>query len=288
MNIGGEIRKQQTQQEFTKKVGLFEAKVIAINPDAEEYKEILGMEINGDSKSLEYLGENDEGDKKLRIDIWLEDVKNKDRFKTSFFLEDKTRENKDGSKTQFINNVGVCSWAVDKNNVPDWFKKRDFREAFVGEEDFLNFLRTWFGKLDLSSDGAILELDWKKLMKGNVSSIKAQIDGEYSTTFLALATIKTVIKDDETKEYQNIYNKAFLPTYNIKQFRLLDFTNSKTIDALKNKKSKDLKPYERFVLNVTGEYGCKDFYVLKDIREYNPDDNLVSSDKAILDDDGSY
>ena len=54
------------------------------------------------------------------------------------------------------------------------------------------------------------------------------------------------------------------------------------------KKSKDLKPYERFVLDVTGEYGCKDFYILKDIRDYNPEDNLVASDKPIADDDSSY
>jgi hypothetical protein len=125
-------------------------------------------------------------------------------------------------------------------------------------------------------------------MKGNVKDLKDQINGEWCTTVVALATVKTVIKDEETKEYQGVYNKAFLPAYSLKQFRVMDFSNSKTVDALKAKKSKDLKPHERFVVTVTGEYGCRDFYVLKDLREYNADDNLVASDKVIAEDDAEF
>ena len=125
-------------------------------------------------------------------------------------------------------------------------------------------------------------------MKGNLKDIKDQIDGEYCTNVIALATIKTVIKDDETKEYQNIYNKGFLPAYSIKQFRLVDFNDPKIISTLRTKKPKDLKPHEKFVLNVTGEYGCKDYFIFKDLREYNPDDNLVASDKVISDDGADY
>ena len=76
----------------------------------------------------------------------------------------------------------------------------------------------------------------------------------------------------------------FRSAYSIKQFRLVDFTNPTILQGLKDKKAKDLKPHERFVLNVTGEYGCKDFFILRDLKEYNPDDNLVASDKAISDD----
>ena len=53
-----------------------------------------------------------------------------------------------------------------------------------------------------------------------------------------------------------------------------------------DKKAKDLKPHEKFVVQLTGEYGSKDYFTLADIREYNPDDNLVSSD-AVLSDDGA-
>jgi len=285
MNIGGK-KKEQSQNDFTKKVGLFEAKVLAINPDIEEYKEVLGMELKEDSKAVEYLGTSKDGNTTLRVDVWLEDVKSKDKFKTTFFLENKEKVNKDETKKQYINSIGSCSWADDINNLPTWFSARECRVAYVGEEELYNFLRTWLGALDYRDAETTLQLDWKKMMKGNVKDLKDQIDGEWCTSVVALATIRTVIKDEETKEYQGVYNKAFLPDYTLKQFRLTDYSNSSVLSGLRGKKSKDLKPHERFVLNVTGEYGCKDFYIFKDLKEYNSDDNLVASD-AVISDDGA-
>ena len=74
----------------------------------------------------------------------------------------------------------------------------------------------------------------------------------------------------------------------MKQFRLIDYGKSEVLSGLRQKASRDLKPHERFVLNVTGEYGCKDFFVLKDLREYNSDDNLVASDSVISENDADY
>jgi hypothetical protein len=85
-NIGGKRKEQTSLPEFSKKVGLFEAKVVAINPSAEEYKEILNIELKEDSKALEYLGTSTDGNTTLRTDVWLEDVKSKDKFKVTFFL----------------------------------------------------------------------------------------------------------------------------------------------------------------------------------------------------------
>jgi hypothetical protein len=215
-------------------------------------------------------------------------VKDNEKFKTTFFLEDKEKENKDGSKYQYINAVGVCSWASDPNDLPEWFAKRDYRVAYVGEEDLYNFMRTWLNNLDYRDAETILEIDWKKLMKGNVKDIKSQIDGEWCSTIGALATIKIVAKDGDTKEYQGVYNKLFLPPYSIKQFRLVDYSKTETLNKLRAKKTKDLKPHERFAVNVTGEYGCKDYFTLKDLRDYDPDDNLVASDKTISEDDSDF
>lgn len=281
--IGGKKR-EQTNFENVKRVGLFEGRVVAINPDLEEYKNKLNIELKEDSKAVEYLGTSNDGNNQLRVDVWLEEVKSKDKLKVTFFLEDKEKQNKDATKKQYINSVGVTTWADDPNNLPSWFTAREYRDAKVGEEELYNFLRTWLGNLDYRDAETTLSLDWKKLMKGNIKDIKDQVDGEWCTNVVALATVKTVIKDEETKEYQGVYNKSFLPAYSIKQFRLVDFTNPIILQGLKDKKSKDLKPHERFVLNVTGEYGCKDFFILRDLKEYNPDDNLVASDKAISDD----
>ena len=286
--IGGKKRESKQQTEYAKKVGLFEANVIAINPTLEEYSEVLGIQLPEGSKATEYLGESDDKNTTLRVDFWLEEVKNKDRFKVTFFLENKIKENKDGSKKQYINNIGTCSWASDPNDLAEWFTKRDYRVAFVGEEDFYEFLKTWLGNLDYRDSGTTLQLEWKSLMKGNLKDLKAQIGGEYATTVVALATIKTVAKEDGVKEYQGVFNRAFLPAYNLKQFRLVDYNRPDVLSNLRQKKAKDLKPHERFVLKVTGEYGCKDFYILKDMKEYNADDNLVASDAVISEDGSDY
>lgn len=287
--IGGKKRESSGEGNFKKFVGLFEAKVIAINPSAEEYKEVLGMELKEDSKALEYLGTSREDDNTtLRVDVWMEEIKNGDKFKATFFLENKEKENKEGTKLQYINNIGVCSWAEDPSHLPEWFVKREYRPAFVGEEELYNFLRTWLGNLDYRDAETTLELDWKKIMKGNVKDIKNQIDGEWSTNVVALATIKTVIKDEETKEYQSVYTKAFLPAYTLKQFRLVDYNKIDVQDRLRSKSSKDLKPHERFVKDVVGEYGCKDFFILKDLKEYDANESLVASDKVLSEDDADF
>lgn len=286
--IGGKKRESNALPEFTKQVGLFEAKVVAINPSAEEYKDVLEIELKDDSKALEYLSVNKEGNTSLRVDIWLQDIKNDGKFKVTFFLENREKENKDATKLQYINAVGVCSWAADADDLPDWFAKRDYRPAFVGEEELYGFLRTWLGNLDYRDEETTLDLDWKKLMKGNLKDLKSQIDGEYCTNVVALATIKTVVKDGDVKEYQNIYNKSFLPAYTLKQFRLVDYNKSDMQSKLRAKATRELKPHERFVVNITGEYGCKDYFVFKDLADYDADANLVSSDSTISEDDADF
>ena len=289
-NIGGEKRQsvQFEEKEFAKKIGLFEARVIAVNPTTEEYADVLGRQLKEDSKATEYLGTSKDGNARLRIDFWLEEVKTQEKFKLTFFIENKEKENKDQTKKQYINNIGRCTWADSPNNLPTWFKERENRVAFVGEEDLYNFLRSWLSNIDFSSKKSTLQLEFNKLIKGNVKELKEQINGEWATNIVALATVTSKETPDGTKEYQAIYSKAFLPPYSIKAFRLIDYNKAEAISALRQKSQKELKPHERFVLNVVGEYGCKDFFTFKELKEYNSEDNLVSSDKVIAEDDGDY
>ena len=287
--IKGKKRENTGSGDSVKRVGLFEANVIAINPSIEEYKDKLGIELKEDSKAAEYLGETKDGNSYIRLDIWLQEVKNEDKFKVSFFLEDKERENKDGTKKQYINSIGMCSWAGDENDLAEWFTKgRDYRVAYVGEEDFYNFMRTWLSELDYRDAETVLQLEWKKLMRGNIKDIKDQINGEWCKSVVALATVIVKERDGESKEYQGIYNKAFIGGYALKQFRLVDYGSKKVQSDLKNKKPRDLKGHEKFVMNISGEYGCKDVFVLKDLQDFNPDDHLVCSDEFISTDGDDY
>ena len=289
-NIGGEKRQsvQFEEKEFAKKIGLFEARVIAVNPTTEEYADVLGRQLKEDSKATEYLGTSKDGNARLRIDFWLEEVKTREKFKLTFFIENKEKENKDLTKKQYINNIGRCTWADSPNNLPTWFKERENRVAFVGEEDLFNFLRSWLSNINFSSEKSILQLEFNKLIKGNVKELKDEINGEWATNIVALATVTSKETPDGTKEYQAIYSKAFLPPYSIKAFRLIDYNKADAISALRQKSQKELKPHERFVLNVVGEYGCKDFFTFKELKDYNSEDNLVSSDKVIAEDDSDF
>ena len=283
MSIGGTKRENV---EFQKFVGVFEGEVVAINPTLEQFKSILGMEIKEDSKTAEYLGKSTEGNTTLRIDAWFKPVKFDSIFKASFYLEDKIRTNKEGTKTQYINNVGVCSWAEDEKDLAEWFTKRPYREAKVGEEELYGFLRSWLSKLDYFKEDTELTLDWKQLMKGNVKTLKEQIGGEFASTVVGAAIIVTKDKEGEMKTYQGVYNKAFLPGTYIKQFRLIDYNKKSIQDLLGLKAYKDLKFHEKFVTTVSHpEHGCKDFYSLAEIKEYDPSENVVEQSATIIEED---
>jgi hypothetical protein len=294
MAIGGQVRERKESQDQVKKVGVFEGKVIVVNPSVEQFKSILGIELNDDSKATEYLGERD-GNTTLRVSVWLEDVKTEQRFNLNFFLEDKEKENKDKTKYQYINNLGTVTWAASEDELAQWFKgtadaPKDYRIAYAGEEELYEFMRNWLSKFDFSHPGADFTLDWKRLMKGNVKEISSQIDSEYADSVVAMATVVTKEKDGEIKEFQGVYNRAFLPSYSMKQFRLkgLDYNDSRKIQELAGKKNKDLRPHERFVVKIAGEYGCKDYYQFKELEDYNPEMNMAASDKVIADDDADY
>ena len=284
-NIGGKVREFK---EFKKRIGLFEANVIAVNPSAEELKEKFNIELKEDSKLANYLGEDEDGNTTLRVVFWVNDVKNPDdKYQVSLFLTNKERLNKDETKNQYINNIGVTTWAADENDLPEWFKKRPYRKAKVGEEELYKFLRTWLGKLDYRAEDSVLELDWKPLMKGNVKDIRAQIGGAYCTNVGLLATVRVT---EEGKEYQGIYNHDFLPVYSLKNFNLIDYENEEVIKKVAAKEPKDQKPHEKFAVQLKGEYGCKDYYILKSIRDYNSDENPVSSNAPMVgeQDDPNY
>ena len=175
---------------FPKKVGLFESDVVAINPTIEEYSTVLGMDLKPDSKATDYLGTTKDGNSYLRVDVWLKQVNTENLFKVSFFLEDRERENRDQTKKQYVNSVGMTAWAADEADLWDWFTKgRDFRVAYIGEEDLYDFMRTWLGQLNYRHADTVLQLDWKKLMRGNVGDLKSEVQGEWCNTVVALATV---------------------------------------------------------------------------------------------------
>lgn len=277
MPVKGKVREIK---EFSKSVGLFESSPIAMNPSREELEKLLGVEIERDP---EYLKEDQEdGIQTLRLTVWLKEVLKGGLFPLQFFLKDAERINKDGTKKQYINSVGDTSWADEPGNLPTWFDEngKTYRVAKVGEEEMYKFLRSWL-IVDTREAGAELDFDWKKLMRGNVKELTDLIGGPYSTdpvkgsstTVVALATVATS-KDGE-KEYQQVYNRAFLPGYCMKFFTLGGKKHPKMVD--------------KFIEQIEDpEYGCKQFYgvELAPLHEYLPSENVAAGNEAAISEDG--
>lgn len=282
MGIKGKAR---DQKEFVKETGFFEGEVLCINPNRETLEKLLNTDLD---KDPEYLGE-DNGVKRSNLTIWVKNVKDGRLRNIRFFLKDWPRTNKDNTKKQYINDVGMTAWSDSEENLQDWFKSRPYRVAHEGEEELYNFAVTWLNKLDTRDAETVLYFDWSKLMKGNVKELADQINGEYCGTVCPLVTIRTSDKEGQPIEYEQVYNKEFLPGYAIKQIRLRKIDGA-FVEAAKMTERKKRTKLQKFILNVTDpNYGIKDFYTLGELVPYDPSKNITAGNTVILeDDDNSY
>lgn len=262
MALTGKV-KEQSNRSYSKYVGMFTGTVVAVNPSKEELGKLLDTTIERD---LEYTGINDStGAKKLTVSFWLKEEQNGNLFNVRFNLEDTVVESKTG-KTQFINSIGTTSYANDKSSIPDFMTSngREVRAAKKGEELLYKFLRAWLSNLNYEDESTELSMDWKKLISGKVTELREAIDNFSTQTVCCMATVRTA---DDGKEYQGVYSYEFLPAY--------------AMDCFTGKAKKSYKVVDRFIEKVSdAEYGCKDFFELKPLMEYDPQRNVVASSNA--------
>lgn len=252
--------KEKEVRSYQKYVGLFNANVIAVNPTKDELGTLLGTTIE---KEPEYEGSNNEtGAKRVTVSFWLKEETVGNLFNVRFNIEDTVVESKTG-KTQFINNIGNTSYAVDKSTIPSFITDngREVRPAKKGEELLYKFLRAWLSNLNYEDSSTELSMDWKKLISGKVTELRDAISDFKDQTICAMATVRTA---DDGKEYQGVYSYEFLPNY-----ALACFTGQK---------NKNYKAVDKFIERVSdAEYGCKDYFELKPLIEYDPTKNVIST-----------
>lgn len=254
---------EKTEKGFKKYVGMFNANVVAINPTKEELSNLLGTDVKND---IEYTGYNNDGNKKLTLGIWLSDVSTGQIFPLRLSLEDTVVVSKSG-KTQYINDIGVTSYSDDPNNLPSWVSDRPIRKAKKGEENLYKFLTRWLSHLDYDNQDTEVVLDWEKLISGNVKELRETIDRFKNRTICVMAIVRT---STDGKDYQSIYSQDFLPSFCMDYFLGVRKTPYKSIT--------------KFIEGVKNpEYGCKDFYKLSPLEEYNPQENIIAStDNPVL------
>jgi hypothetical protein len=257
MALKGTVKEQKN---YSKHVGIFNATVTAVNPTKEELSALLNTTVE---KDPEYTGSNSEnGAKRVTLSFWLKEENEGHLFNVRFNLEDTVVESKTG-KTQYINSIGNTSYVDDVSQLPSFFTAngRDVRKAKKGEELLYNFLRNWLSNLNYEDESTELSLNWKNLISGKVTELKEAIANFPTQTVCSLATVRTA---DDGKEYQGVYSYSFLPNY--------------ALDCFTGKKNKNYKAVDKFIEKVTdANYGCKDFYELKPLREYDPSKNVINT-----------
>lgn len=296
--------KQREQKEFVKElfVGFTQVKVVAVNPSREELNTLLEREGTPEDKDIVYMGNDDEGNDRLRMAFWLRDVKTGKLFVHSFNITNKERKNKDGDKVQLVNSTCTTSWApyvkkgdavttkVDEAVIQDWFVNftdkeknvlgpKKWRKALAGEEELVNLLRAWLGRLNFMDIETEVMVDTKKLFKEDYKELRELIsldeNGEFSkegldTPFVILLGVRTD-ENDTTKKYQQIWNKAFLPAGFMKY---INNGNKFPTDYSK-------KVWKKFSEEVQDDdYGFDGFTKLVPIEDYSEAEDLAGGTKT--------
>ncbi len=294
--------KQKVQKEFTKElfVGLTAVKVVAVNPSRAELNTLVGREPSPDDTEITYLGTDNEGNDRVRLAFWLQDVNSGKLFVHSFNLTNKDRKNKDGDKCQLVNSTCSTTWApfkkkgdsvtdkVDESLIQDWFLNftdkeknilgpKKWKKAQAGEEELAILLRSWLGRLDFMDIETEVMVDTKKLFKEDYKELRELIsigdEGELGedgidTPFVVLLGVRTD-ENDSTKKYQQIWSKGFLP---VGFMKYVNNGNKFPTDYAK-------KVWKKFSEEATGEYGFDCDTRLSPIQEYNEADFIAGGDK---------
>jgi hypothetical protein len=156
--------------------GITQLKPVLINPSVEELRE-KGVDTD---KVRQYTNLELKDKIFTKIVIFFNGVGlTGENFLTSgeFLISNRVRTSTSG-KIQFKSKAGVFSWGVTAEDLPEWFiKKGEYRPAFEGEENLLNFFIA-LGNLDTYSEGAEVGFaDWDALVRGDVSELKDYIFG---------------------------------------------------------------------------------------------------------------
>ena len=179
--------------------GLKNLKVQAINPTKAEM-EILGYRPQNEPVYTSMDGEV----QKLRLDFFLIGTGNEGEIiktKIAFFLENKHRMNKGGTKAEWINDAARTAWGTPQA-APDtlkWFEAETARPCKVGEGDVHLFLINWLNIQP--GDEAKLE-HFDALFTSNYSELKQILAANMNNEIKMLLTVRD-------GKYQSVYNRYF-------------------------------------------------------------------------------
>lgn len=188
--------------------GLADFRPMLINPTKNELNRIG---VNFEDEPV-YITTDDNGIKRLRIDIWGEvtgtDIKeNEVKFinKLTFFLDNTEKESSTG-KYEYINEFGDTCWVeegTNPNDVYSWFPKSQYlRKAKNGEGLFISFLK---GYLSIGRNEIAKIDDINTFLSGNLREVKNFFSPNNDRKIQVLLTIR----EYDGNYYQTIFSRYF-------------------------------------------------------------------------------
>lgn len=231
-------------QEFKRYIGVAPMFIKAVNPSKAEHEELFETELE---EAPVYTGTKSDNDgnefQTARISVVFKPDTEKIGFDMplvtmALFLENRPRYNADKTKVQVIDKYGNTGWptieeakahaTILKNkNGEDYNSNldKDYRPAFVGEEDLMNFVKTYLNipnRLTYDRDSKTWGPNTKvkveececrfdnlaAVFKGDFSEIKDALGFQPTNKVKVLLGVRT---DAESgKLYQAVYTKKFL------------------------------------------------------------------------------
>lgn len=231
-------------QEFKRYIGVAPMFIKAVNPSKSEHEELFETELED---APVYIGTKSDADgnefQTARISVVFNPDIEKIGFDMPFismalFLENRPRYNADKTKVQVIDKYGNTGWptieeakahaTILKNkNGEDYNSNldKDYRPAYVGEEDLMNFVKTYLNipsRLTYDRDSKTWGPNTKvkaeececrfdnltAVFKGDFSEIKDALGFQPTNKVKVLLGVRT---DSESgKLYQAVYTKKFL------------------------------------------------------------------------------
>ena len=271
--------------EYKKYYGVAPVKVLAVNPNKKELEGIYNTEFEN---SPEYVGTTTRDEKEIpqvRIDFVVKTVKDSCGVellnKLSFFLCNSPRYNKDKSKMQIIDKYGRTAWATPeevKNKVVPTYKNgaanidKDFRPAYIGEEDLIKFIITYLGipRVDRYINGTWEKVDNPEECEARLEHISDYFKGDFSELKEAISfqpnnkvkVLFGVRSTEDNRQYQTIYPHFFLKSNTTKYDNL-----AADVQSRKN----------------AGGYSNVDFFI-GDLKEYAVEPTEFTQEQEVSED----
>lgn len=227
-------------KEFKRYIGVAPVFIEAVNPNKKEHEELFNTTLD---EAPEYLGTIEDNDgntiQNARIQVVLKPDTDKIGFEMplitmALFLQNRPRVGAKSGKTQVIDKYGRTAWVtqeeLDSHSIPVYSNgpadiDKDYRPAYVGEEELMEFVKTYLCIPSMTTwDNNLKKMvpntkvkpeececrfdNLDKVFKGDFSEIKDALGFQPMNKVKVLLGVRT--DTDTGKMYQSVYTRKFL------------------------------------------------------------------------------